>query len=343
MNSSEYDPRPEGPDRIEQLLRNAAARERPSAADEQAIREALRAEWLAATRRSRWRRAGWVAAGAAALLVLAVVTVERPSSTPETTGAGERLAQVEAATGRVRVGPGGDAGPTVAQAGTALHAGQEIATAEATRLALRWRDGSSVRIDERTTLRLTAAGEAELIRGRMYVDAGASAAAADAPVILTPAGPIRHLGTQYMVSVDWAGMDAESTRISVREGRVALTGDGAPRTASSGQELSVDRDGQHSLRPIPAWGEDWRWAESLAAPFAAEGQSMADFLAWVGRETGRRVEFTTAAAEERARTTELHGAIELEPLRALQLVLQTSDLAASVDNGIIRVRLSSGE
>ena len=337
MNGSEHGPRPDGPDRIEQLLRSAVARERPSAADEQAIREALRTEWLAATRRGRWRRASWVTAGAAALLVLAVATVQRPQSVAETTLASERLARVEIAAGRVQVATGG-AGPAVAQVGAMLHAGEEIATANAARLALRWRDGSSVRIDERTTVRLTAEGEAELVRGRVYVDAGASTAAAAAPVILTPAGPDRHLGTQYMASVD-----AGATRISVREGLVVLAGGGAPRTAGGGQELSVGADGQGSLRPIPAWGEDWHWAESLAAPFAGDGQSMADFLAWVSSETGRRVEFASAAAEERAHATELRGTIELEPMRALELVLRTGDLAAGVDNGIIRVRFRTEE
>jgi ferric-dicitrate binding protein FerR (iron transport regulator) len=277
---------------------------------------------------------GWAAAAVAALLALAVLTVQGPPPVAETKVAGERLARVETAAGRVRVVPGDGAGPAVAQAGAALHVGQEIATAAAARLALRWRDGSSVRIDERTTVRLTAEGEAELVRGRVYVDAGASTAAADALVILTPAGPVRHLGTQYM-----AGVSAGATRISVREGLVALTGGGAQRTAGGGQELSVGPGGQGSLRAIPAWGEEWLWAESLAAPFAADGQSMADFLAWVGRETGRRVEFASAAAEERARETELRGAIELEPMRALEPVLQTSDLVASIDNGIIKVRL----
>ncbi len=342
MNGSEHEPRPTGPDRIEQLLRNAVARERPSAADELAIREALRAEWLAATRRSRWRRAGWAAAGLAAALLLAVTTLQRSPPAPEPTILGERLAEVEAASGRVHVVPGGDGEPSLAQPGTEIRAGQEIGTAAA-RLALRWRDGSSVRIDERTTVRLTAEGAAELVRGQVYVDAGVSTAAAEAPVILTPAGPVRHLGTQYMVSVEGASPTAGATRISVREGRVVLAGGGAQQTAGAGQELAVALDGQGSLRPIPAWGDQWLWADALAAPFDADGQSLAEFLAWVARETGRRVEFASAAAEQRARATELHGAIEFEPMRALEVVLQTSDLVASVDNGIIRVSLRTEE
>ncbi|MDX1381200.1 MAG: FecR domain-containing protein, partial [Xanthomonadales bacterium] len=240
-----------------------------------------------------------------------------------------------------------DAGPSLAQPGADLYAGQKIETAGG-RLALRWRDGSSVRIDEHTTMRLAGDGAAELVRGRVYVDAGASNIAAKAPVVLTPAGPVRHIGTQYMISVEGvsvgnAGVNAGATRVSVREGRVALAAGGAQQIARAGQELAVGPDGQGSLRPIPVWGDPWLWADALAAPFDADGQSVADFLAWVARETGRRVEFASAAAEQQARATELRGAIELEPMRALELVLQTSDLVARVDNGIIRVSLRTEE
>lgn len=348
MNGSEQESRPGGPDRIEQLLRNTEARERPSAADEQAIRETLHGEWQATVRRRRWRQIGWAGSGVVAALVLVVVALQRPGPVPHAGVDAVQLARVETTTGRARIQSGGDIGFATGQTGTALHAGQAIETVGTARLALRWRDGSSVRIDERTAVRLTPEGEVELVRGRVYVDAGASTAASQAPVILTPAGPVRHLGTQYMVSVkgvsvEGAKMDAGATRISVREGRVALTAGGMQSTASSGEELSVGPDGQRHRRSISVWGEDWRWAESLAAPYAGNGRSMAEFLTWVGRETGRRIEFASAAAEQLAGETELRGAIELEPMRALELALQTSNLTHIVDNGVIRVRKRTDE
>lgn len=338
MMGSEYEARPEEADRIEQLLRRAPARERPSAVDEQAIREALRAEWLAEMRRRRWRRAGWGGAGIAAVLALAVIAVPRPPPAPDAAAVGARLARIEAFSGRIRIRHDGPDGAVTAEPGTALRAGQEVVTADDGGLALLWRDGSSVRIDQRTKLRLTPAGAVDLVGGRVYVDAGTAAADAEAPVVLTPAGPVRHVGTQYMAAVA-----AGATRISVRAGVVALTADGVQHTASGGQQLSVSPGGQSDLGPIPVYGADWLWAEALAAPFAADGRSVAEFLDWVGRETGHRVEFDSAAAEERARTSQLHGAIALEPLRALEPVLQTANLVASVHNGIIRVRLRTDD
>lgn len=317
---------------IEDLLRNAAARESLPEAEERAIREALRNEWQALTRRRRWRRYGLAAA---AVLVLAIAATQRPAPGPESAADTLRLARVEQAIGAVRVRRGGDAS-TAAEAGLTLHAGQEVVTGNGARLSFRWRDGSSVRVDEHTSLHLTGSGAIDLARGRVYVDAGGPSADADAPVILTPAGPVRHLGTQYMAAVR-NGV----TRISVREGLVAVGA--GQRTASGGQELAVGPGGRPSFRAIPVYGDDWLWAQALAEPFESDGKTIADFLDWVGRETGHRVEFASAKAARLAGETELRGTIELDPMSALEPVLQTSDLVCDVDDGIIRVRLRTDD
>jgi hypothetical protein len=90
-------------------------------------------------------------------------------------------------------------------------------------------------------------------------------------------------------------------------------------------------------------GAAWQWAEALAAPYASDGRSLADFLGWVGRETGHRVEYASTDAAHAAANAELRGKVEMEPMRALQSVVQTSDLLAEVDDGIITVRLRSRE
>jgi len=211
-----------------------------------------------------------------------------------------------------------------------------VVTGMSSRLAIRWQDGASARIDENSEIRLTSSGEIELVSGRLYVDTELARKGSGSFVVLTPAGPVRHLGTQYMTDVR-----AGTTRVSVREGRVAI-GRGENTVAARGEQLMVDGSGNRSLKAIATWGDQWEWTQSLAPAFLSNGHSMADFLGWVGRESGHEVEFASSEAERLARDTRLHGDVDLEPLRALGLMLQTTDLVSAVDEGSIVVALRPG-
>jgi ferric-dicitrate binding protein FerR (iron transport regulator) len=337
MNGNEHGKDGDAGDMVAELLRHAAVRRPPPAAAEQAIRAALRDEWRALTGRRRRRRAVFAVAAAAAI-VLAVGMVARQTPSPAPSMPAVSVASVERLQGEVSLGRAdGGTGETV-QAGARVQSGQSIVTNSGSRVALLWRDGSALRVDQNTRLRLTADGEVELQVGRVYVDTAGARPAAGSPVILTPAGPVRHLGTQYMAAVA-AGV----TRVSVREGTVAVARGGGEERAAGGQQLIVEPGGAARLQPIPVHGAAWQWAEALAAPYASGGRSLADFLGWVGRETGRRVEYASTEAARVAASAELRGEVELEPMRALEAVVQTSDLLAEVDDGIITVRLRSGE
>jgi hypothetical protein len=338
MKGSEYKEDRGGGDVLLDLFRHAAARERPPAGDEQAVRAALHAEWRALTRQHKRRRAT-LALAAAAMLVLLIGAVMRPVSGPAPTAPGAELAKVERLEGAPPPQLGEAAGDLASvQAGAGLRAGQSLVTRSGSRAALRWRDGSALRIDQDSRLRLTDAGELALESGRVYVDTAEARASPDAPIILTPAGPVRHRGTQYMTAVA-AGV----TRISVRDGTVALARPGGEEQASGGQQLVVESSGATSLRAIPVHGAAWQWTEALAAPFAADGRSLADFLGWVGRETGHRVEYASAQTASIAASSELRGDVAMQPARALDVVMQTSDLVAEVHDGIISVRLRSSD
>ena len=271
---------------------------------------------------------------AAAALLLLMVMIQRPSFGPQATAPATHLAQVQISLGEVRVRSGEGAQASAISRGQRLTADQWITTGGDARLALQWRDGASVRIDKQTSLLLTAEGEIELEQGRVYLDTHLISPGPESPVILTPAGPVRHIGTQYMTSVDRA-----ATHISVREGKVVLSDGGVDHTTEAGEQLSVDSVGHTSLEPIPVYGEPWLWAESLAAPFDSNGKSVADFLEWVSRETGYRVEYASEEAAQVARDTELRGEVNLQPTRALELVLQTTKLSGTVEGGIIMVKV----
>ena len=70
-----------------------------------------------------------------------------------------------------------------------------------------------------------------------------------------------------------------------------------------------------------------------------DGRTIAEMLDWAGRETGRRIEYASAEAARAARETELRGSIDLEPMRAIELVLPTGNLRGEVHNGVIGVSL----
>ncbi len=318
-------------DALEELFRHATARERPTNADEQAIRDRLLEEWQALTAQRR-RRKAFIPLAAAASVILAALVVFRLTSIPEPAAPAIRLASVGKHQGAVLVHPADQGEAFAAAVGAVLESGQRIVSSAGSRLGMKWRDGTSLRVDQNSEIRFTASGEIELISGRIFVDTEKADKAAAPLVVLTPAGQVRHLGTQYMTA-----FSSGTTRISVREGKVALNIEGKDALTNSGEQLIIDAAGLQSRKNIPVYGAAWQWIETLAPAFSSDGRSISDLLDWVSRETGRPVEFQSTEAATLAMNSELRGEVDMEPMRALTVMLQTSDLSADVNNGIISV------
>jgi hypothetical protein len=97
--------------------------------------------------------------------------------------------------------------------------------------------------------------------------------------------------------------------------------------SGAGEEIEIYRNGDVRRRALSPHDAQWRWAEGLAVAPDLEGRHLVEFLAWVARQTGRRLRFAEPETEARARTVVLHGrAADLAPLDALELVLSTTDL-----------------
>jgi ferric-dicitrate binding protein FerR (iron transport regulator) len=150
---------------------------------------------------------------------------------------------------------------------------------------------------------------------------------------------IEHVGTGFEVLSDDA-----SVRIRVREGRIRLRaasragGNSNDVLADAGTELLAAPGGGIVQRPVPTYGNDWVWVASLAPTYEIEGQPLLNFLQWVSRELGRRLEFGDSAARDIAARTILHGSIrEHEPLDALANVLATTSLRYEILGDAIRV------
>jgi hypothetical protein len=178
-----------------------------------------------------------------------------------------------------------------------------------------------------------------LTRGQLYVDAGMNRDTSNAspPIeIRTRAGVVRHIGTQYITAVN-----PEGITVTVREGRVNVALGQSETVAEAGEQLRVSGQGRTERLQVPVYGELWGWAESITPALELDGLSAWAFVQWAGRETGRRVVFDSDASERLARETMLRGTVDQQPLRALELILQTSDLDHTTSGGDILIRQRS--
>jgi ferric-dicitrate binding protein FerR (iron transport regulator) len=316
-------------DALEQVFRHASVRARPPQAAEQAVRAALHSEWSAMTGRRKRRRLVFSLAAAASVVLAVAIATLLPRG-PAAVVPSVTLATVEVATGVVLLHTQDEAEPSRLPASTTLHSGARISTRADSGMAVRWADGSSVRLDQNSAVQLTASGDIQLLAGRLYVDTQDSIDAAETFVVLTPAGKVRHLGTQYMTALDNAG-----TTISVRQGRVRIDGPAALAEAGAGEQLRVDPAGSSTRRVIPVYGDLWQWTQAVAPAFSSDGRTVADFLDWVSHESGRSIRYASPEASRMAQQVQLRGQIDMEPMRALAVVLPTSDLFFEVDEGAL--------
>jgi ferric-dicitrate binding protein FerR (iron transport regulator) len=176
--------------------------------------------------------------------------------------------------------------------------------------------------DADSTFRLAANDRLILDHGALYVDA---ARTADAPVALhieTAAGSVRHLGTQYQVRTL-----GEDIVVSVREGRVEVSGAHGTNAGEAGERLRLSPSGNVQRSRIAAQDASWQWASAVAPTFDIADQPLSTFLTWVARETGRKLIYHNPQAEAQAASARLRGSIAgLTADAALAAVLPTTNL-----------------
>ncbi len=151
-------------------------------------------------------------------------------------------------------------------------------------------------------------------------------------VLDTPAGDVRHLGTQYEARLDDGGL-----RVGIREGRVEVSGRRASVVGSAGEVLAL-RDGQVTRSALAPNASAWNWVTDVTPPFSIDGRTVEEFLTWAGRETGRRVVYASPEVERLARSVTLNGTVDgLPPQQAVAAVLATTSLETTVVDGSIEV------
>jgi ferric-dicitrate binding protein FerR (iron transport regulator) len=332
MNERTPPPVNEDGDELAVLFGRVGARERPTPAAEKAAFEALHAQWRSRIARLHRRRLTTLAAlSAAAAAAFGVVHVWLQSPEP----APALLATVEYVEGgditwrddRSQAQPLG--------ALRALSEGQRLATGLGSRVALRWHDGGSLRLDENSRLEFVSGTSVRLTAGNVYFDsavAEGTGSAAPELAVQTPAGEVVHIGTQFMVSVA-----SDEVVLSVREGNVRVTGDGFELVVATNQALDLRADGTREVTAIDGHGERWAWAADVAPQIALDGRTTFDVIAWAARETGRRVVYPTATAEMRARDDVLHGVDRRSPSSILVLLPHLTSLSYEIRDDTIVV------
>lgn len=322
---------------LDTLFRHARSRPKAPAGDEAAIRAATYAEWQKLTGQ-RKRKRYLAAFGLAASFVLTVILVNGLQRSDSSISISEQLASLEVQSGEVFVHEiSADDSTARRLIDNKLYAGQVITTNSDARLALDWQTGESIRIDENSKLALVSVTEIELLSGQVYVDTKHAKLTGASFVVRTFAGPIKHVGTQYL-----AGVSDRTVTLAVREGKVSFSTGNTDILIHRGELASIGPSGKTDIGPVETFGEMWEWTSLVTPALKLDGLSAFDFVEWAGRETGREVVFLDESTQKLARETRLRGSVSLTPDHALELILQTSDIEAISSDGKILIRPRNG-
>jgi len=305
---------------IAELLQKVGTRIEPSAQMMEQVQAAVHAEWReVVVARQRRRTFVWAVAASVCALAVGAAIVVRVADQQ-----GESIATLQRSDGEIFLASDG-------AHWARMSAGQRIAVGDSirsdARAALQLDSGLAVRLDRGTAFKVTADDRLVLNVGALYVDA-APGVTSDSLAIETHAGVVRHLGTQYQVRTRIDGID-----VSVREGRVMIENSKSSNIATAGERLEISMQGSVQRGRISPADEEWRWASEAAPTFAIENTSLAVFLHWIARETGRTLVYASPRAESIAGSEILHGSIDgLAPDVALAAVLATTPLRRDETN-----------
>lgn len=322
---------PEETDRqIEELLRQAGPRPQPSEIGKKRAYKELHAQWANQTRSRKPIWLGGVAAGLIA--VVAVLVLRQPTLPVERIAFGNIALELGAGVSVSR------SDETLTSDGSLLElsVGDRIETDSVSRVLIETRSGGSLRLDTQSQIQIDGPSEVRVLDGGLYFDSGSTRVASVDPalVVVTPAGRVRHIGTQYMVRVD-----RRDTTVGVREGIVEVS---SPQDSSSIRATSGTLVPFQGATPgitealLPTDGH-WEWVMSISPPLAGGRVSAHSALIWIGRESGLLVRFA-ADVEARAKQIEVTGLEQLAPLEALELLAEVSGLEIIISDVDVLVR-----
>jgi FecR-like protein len=308
-------------ERIQRLLRVADAGPAIPAGGEERIRAAVRPLWQTEVRKRSARRvlvSATLAAAAAALLFFIPFLMRSPVPAAPPMP----VARVELVRGPLD--------RSLQQ--KVLFAGSRVRTPPGGRAALRVAQGSSLRLDSDTTIRLVSAHVVELEHGAIYIDSGGLSA--QPMEVRTRFGVVRDVGTRFEVRAE------DHLLVRVREGSVHVDAHSQDFLVKAGFESQIESDGSQAIKSSTPHRNTW--TSSVAPPIPIEGRSVAALLDWCSRESGLAVRYGDREAEHIALTTLLHGSMnDLQPVEAAEVILPTAGLQVARGNGELVIGVES--
>lgn len=309
-------------DNVETLLRRVERRQNPSARFTEEVYQHIREIWLAQVRRRRWINLGYgVAAAAAVVGVFIGMPWSAMPAMPVADLVSDRAAQI------------------VRESGMLAHAHDahvyrgDTLVSRSSPSAVRMKNGIDLTLDAHSRVRLASLTELKLLEGRLFIDTHGRAATSSLRVV-TEMGRVEHIGTQFQVSTDDAGM---SVAVLTGEVAVHLVTD-EPVTLRGGQAAIVDSNGHVSRRDLRAFDATWNWKDALEPPLKIDGLSLHAVLEFVAIRSGLHLKYTDPATKMDAQHLTLHGApVNLPSQRALDAVLATTTFSSSLDGLVITI------
>ena len=317
---------------IERLIKLAGERDMPTREGMDRARIAAHESWsrtlgerARAPRRSGVKRMIGFAIAAGVVAFAMFSWTQRPA--PQ---APQVVARIATLTGGASLRD--ERGEIIARASLPVHSGTTLATSEG-RVALTFGDSLSLRIDRQTRLRFDSRNQVTLLEGALYVDSG-GVNTVPALRIETPAGVVRHVGTQFQVQVIGG-----TTRVRVREGRVLLErASGVPTDIAAGDELRVAGDDLRWQRGLPSFGAEWEWSAAIAPALEIENRPLAEFLTWMSREHGWQVQYSDETLQHRTLDIRLHGSLDqLDTAAMLERVSLVTAVSLTARDGVLWV------
>jgi ferric-dicitrate binding protein FerR (iron transport regulator) len=212
---------------------------------------------------------------------------------------------------------------------TSLRAEDVIETDATSRAALRAMDGSSVRLDRVSRIRLVAPKVIELVEGAVYI---ATSEGSRGFEVRTAFGTVRDTGTQFEVR-----LRETSLRVRVRTGLVEIGRRDEVVPMRAGSEATVTSSRVDTQR-LSTYGPEWNWTGALAPAFEIEGRTLHMFLDHVSREEGWTLSYADPTLAATASRIVLHGSVAgLRAEDALGVALATSGLQHRLDAGQLLV------
>lgn len=311
-------------DMIAALIRDSGPREDPPMDHYREVLDATHSQWALSVARRRRRRRGL---GLAASIAAALVVVGLMSRVDDADTGPLVVAATDAVVGDIEFRS------TTATQWTALTGpdvaitrGMRIRTPGDGRAGLRLEDGTSLRLDQTTEISFDRAGRVRLARGAVYIDTGSDPGPARRVEVVTPAGIVWDVGTQFEVRYR-----EDILTLRIREGRVILEREADEIQGVAGEQVQLDRAGRVERTAFSPFDAEWRWAQAVAPLPYQDTLTVHELLEWVARETGREVHFSEPGLATRASRTILHGnPHRLLPMEALAVMLATTDLTYTV-------------